>query len=155
MNLALITGNLVNRDGEQLNTITATEEKRIFDFLQNAVLSDQEVIAYSYRPIQSPALIPVIKNLSRSKPYHIELEEYNFSRHDYQEGEPKIESRHSIPEKRSVTFRGISKVDLDDGVNSEELLVELTKSQTFLCASSFVYAPKPVIIINVECYKLR
>ena len=109
------------------------------------MLSDQEVIAYSYRPIQSPALIPVIKNLSRAQPYHIELEEYNFSRHDYTEADKQVSgSRPSIPEKRSITFRGISKVDLDDDVESEELLVELTKSQTFLCASSFVYAPKPV-----------
>ena len=108
------------------------------------------MIAYSYRPIQSPALMPVIRNLSRLDPYHIELVEYHPSRmHLNYAQEETSESGTAMQEKRRITFRGMSKVDLDDNVQSEELLVELTKGQTFLCASSYVYAPKPVYLVNL------
>jgi hypothetical protein len=141
-------------------------EKKIYDFQQVAVLSDMEVIAFSYRPIQAPNAHNLIKRMMRQEPYYYEINDpgpinrFNslltnepleltpinelLSKVRKEGGEQDSFSR-STRKKNSRT-RVISRLDtnLSNQLDESDFLRNVTKGNTLLGLASFEHPPKPV-----------
>lgn len=163
-------------NGVELSHFNETTEKKVYDFAQNAIISDLQVVAYSYRPVQHPILGKKIRGLSRSDAYYISLPppQIDLTHAPLPLTESPIVSLASSPnspqtraslstpqlntrnKKRLHKDRLVSKLDtatIDvqlQSASASEICKELTKGQTFLCAASFVYPPKPNTVDFVE-----
>lgn len=152
-------------NGNSLGQMNAIVEKKIFEFHQNALISDLEVVTYSYRPMQNSNLWNQFRNLKNGDPAYICLPSQSFNpavQNLKVEQAPQThspaESFSSAPDsaerkvkKRKNRDRVLSRVDVEEDIlNQQEIFTEITKGQTFLCASSFVYPPKPNMVDFVE-----
>ena len=147
-------------------------EKRIGEFVQNATLSDAQLIAYAYRPIPASAYVPPEANrgLEKSKVIYIELprdapminlvenivespenavrnQDESVTRENPAENSVVAASAPVNPRLQSLKKpRAYSSIDAEDGsVTTEEAFFnEVVKGQTFLGLASFAFQPKPV-----------
>ena len=162
-------------NGNELGSFNESIERKIYEFSTNALISDLQIVGFSYRPLQNKTLWNKIRAQARSQPYYIYLPPprsaeqtkvitgpTSFTDSPIKMStttESAMPSPHSIPpsassklKKRSNLDRLVSKIDADGAIQlqEQELCKEITKSQTFLCAASFVYPPKPNMVDFVE-----
>jgi hypothetical protein len=125
-------------------------EKKIEEFYHNALLSDLDVTAYGYRPVQNLALKEKLKLYTQSLPHIVKINtEKTLNSNKSDEFESEVNG--SFRFCKQAKLRKTSKLDDNMDLNlmsKEEIFEEATKSQTFLCAASFVYPPKPVIFTS-------
>ncbi|KAI8899738.1 hypothetical protein BC833DRAFT_584440 [Globomyces pollinis-pini] len=132
-------------NGSGLGQLNEVVEKKILEFQQNAIICDLEVVAYSYRPLQNLLISSQIKALEAKKCHVVALKT------DVKLESDPVTPIDKKPTKRLNRNRQISKIDSDTTLPSDtELVEEITKGQTFLCASSFIYPPKPNMVDFIE-----
>ncbi|KAJ3296230.1 hypothetical protein HK104_001843 [Borealophlyctis nickersoniae] len=146
-------------NGGGLGDITENIEKRIYDFYQNAIIMDFQVVAYSYRPIQNAAALPFLFNTNPSAPVYLELlEPFDASGPTSAQpspttsvtdiGELSYSSRPLARLRMRPTRRKVlSRIDAPHamrGVEEKAVYQEVVKGQTFLGMASFSFQPKAV-----------
>jgi hypothetical protein len=165
-NLELILDSCIDYwSGTDLEKLTDPIRQKILEFANNAIISDLQVMGFAYRPIQNPEVIEMVKKLKREQPYKVVLDDRNVETvtfkvendHDQifqspvemeKDFDPNRVSRTKLRSK--VGNRLDSLVDTANRLTAEEMCIEVTKSQTFLCACSFVHPPKPNMVDFVE-----
>ncbi|KAI8842809.1 hypothetical protein BJ741DRAFT_528519, partial [Chytriomyces cf. hyalinus JEL632] len=148
--------------GSGLEMMTEAAERKIFEFYQNAVHSDMQVIAYSYRPVADA----VARRLSShsyifNAPLHpsaIKNETPIISEKASTDATEVPTLRRRKPQRSNMTASVI-----DSPVFTENMLEsttettyirEVLKCQTFLGLAALFYEPKPNISNVIEDLKL-
>ncbi|KAJ3332362.1 hypothetical protein HDU76_000463 [Blyttiomyces sp. JEL0837] len=130
-------------NGQTLELFNDMAEKKIYEFYQNAVFNDMQVIAYSYRPIpnipQWDVKAAYIED--KSEPYVFDFMGDS--------GYLELTPMQKLYRKKEYV---ISPIDLPEYVRTDdqETLKELFKGQTFLGMASLYYQPKPNVIDFIE-----
>lgn len=146
-------------NGKNLVPLNENIEKKIFEFQQAAVLSDLDIIAFSYRPIQTHAAVNLVKSMAREEPYYNEI--FNETVATATTTASTQESTITTPistdifdhtskfRKKNNRSRIVSRFDtaLSSRMDEEEFLRNVTKGHTLLGLVSFEYSPKPVYIL--------
>lgn len=133
----------------------------MFEFYQNALLGDAQVVAYSYRPIQNPTALPFLSSskssaAKRAQPDSIYLEcagpaypasksaslrELNIPDNV---GEKSPSGRPRSKPIRKRFFSNLDRLQSPEGLEEKQLCNEIIKGQTFLSMASLSFQPKPV-----------
>ena len=127
------------------------------------------MIAFSYRPIQSPTAIELVNSMRKSEPYYTEIEEAVIantvkfsddvprSRRQSEDFGNNIDFSSSKPRKRNTRSRITSKLDLSPStslrsspLNASDFLRDVSKGHTLLGLASFEYAPKANAVDFIE-----
>jgi phosphoserine phosphatase len=159
-------------NGVELGSFNESIEKKIYELATNAIISDLQVVGFSYRPLQNPPLWSQIRSLKRKDPYYIYIPNappINQAKiiHDtsLMDSPVKLSTTDSVApsasphnmnpskiKKRTNLDRLVSKLDSQvlANLHETEICKEITKGQTFLCAATFVYPPKPNMVDFVE-----
>ncbi|KAJ3314149.1 hypothetical protein HDV04_000872 [Boothiomyces sp. JEL0838] len=149
-------------NGSGLGDMNENIERKIFEFQQNAIINDLQVVAYSYRPIQNSSHWNHIKTMNPNEVYYLSLAAtIPETGHILDKETVESPSRMSQPQapdnsvqklrKRLDRERALSLVDNDaTELLEQDFCIEITKGQTFLCAASFIYPPRPNVIDFVE-----
>ncbi|KAJ3261769.1 hypothetical protein HK103_004720 [Boothiomyces macroporosus] len=149
-------------NGSGLGDMNENIERKIFEFQQNAIINDLQVVAYSYRPIQNSSHWNHIKMMNPNEVYYLSLAAtIPETGHILDKETVESPSRMSQPQapdnsvqklrKRLDRERALSLVDNDaTELLEQDFCIEITKGQTFLCAASFIYPPRPNVIDFVE-----
>ncbi|KAI8904807.1 hypothetical protein EDD86DRAFT_194553 [Gorgonomyces haynaldii] len=135
-------------NGHELVPLNENVEKQIFEFQQNALLRDQEVVAFSYRPIQDPSTWHLIQSMQQAKPYYLEVVDQVVQ--SEKPPPPNIKIK-----KKNNRSRAISRLDSSfQFMDQQDFLRDFTKGQTWLGMASFTYQPKQNVLDVIEDLKL-
>ncbi|TPX71870.1 hypothetical protein SpCBS45565_g00930 [Spizellomyces sp. 'palustris'] len=146
-------------NGRGLGTMDEAAEKKIFEFYQNAIISDAQIVAYSYRPIQHPATLisktthpPIRPNadsiyLELDNP--IETISKSSSLNKLSDTEKSPSGR---PRSKGNRKRYLSNIDRlqTPGEGKKQVYHEIVKGQTFLSMASLAFLPKANVIDFIE-----
>ncbi|KAJ3129352.1 hypothetical protein HK100_008688 [Physocladia obscura] len=164
-NVELIVESCVDYwDGHGLELMSDAIEKKIFEFYQNAVCNDMQVIAYSYRPIPSTNAAKTLT--SNSESYVERTASIGIfppttplpPSAQQQQEDDQLRSEVSQSARWRNTPRKIASVidgpNYADDLDPDAYLREVLKCQTFLGMAALVYEPKQDVSNVIEDLKL-
>lgn len=120
-------------------------EKRISEFKQNSLLADLDVIAISYRPIQTATASNMVQKMARTEPYYTDVTEFGVLKDDIELDVSNGEIR-----RRNTRSRVSSRIDTACTMDQSDFLRNVTKGHTLLGLASFQYSPKPNVTDFIE-----
>ncbi len=167
-------------NGQGIGELNETVEKRLYEFYQNATLSDTYVIAYAYRPIPKEIYDAVQQYSIQPQsflPFYIELPLQSTLPDDTRSSPDKLQpisdirpadssssdnlkQHSSFHQKHRFCHSVLSDSKLDrfeaGTLIPEDIFYnEAIKSQTFLGLASMVFQPKHVIFLLIYIYILK
>ncbi|KAI9350172.1 hypothetical protein BDR26DRAFT_798558, partial [Obelidium mucronatum] len=156
-NVELIVESCVDYwNGSELELMTDAVEKKIFEFYQNAVYNDMQVIAYSYRPIPTSNST---RNLTTKTAAYVERNaSFELYSSNNQEEDELLRSEVAGSLRwKNKSSRIASIIDsplYQDTLEPEAYLREVLRCQTFLGMAALFYEPKQNISNVIEDLKL-
>ncbi|KAJ3021069.1 UNVERIFIED_CONTAM: hypothetical protein HDU68_009821, partial [Siphonaria sp. JEL0065] len=156
-NVELIVESCVDYwNGFELELMTDAVEKKIFEFYQNAVYNDMQVIAYSYRPIPSSN---TARNLTTKTAAYVERNaSFDLFPTKNQEEDEILRSEVAGSLRwKNKSSRIASIIDSPlyaDTLEPDTYLREVLRCQTFLGMAALFYEPKQNISNVIEDLKL-
>ena len=121
-------------------------------------MTDLDVVAFAYRPIQNPSAWPIIRTLNNKEPIYLEIFDpivpvtSNVSFESPAIVTPEHPEVDKISRKKKNTrSRTSSRLDDVAGILNElDFLKNVTRGHTFLGMASYTYDPKPNVIDFIE-----
>ncbi|KAJ3082962.1 hypothetical protein HDU99_001060 [Rhizoclosmatium hyalinum] len=154
-NVELIVESCVDYwNGSDLELMTDAVEKKIFEFYQNAVYNDMQVIAYSYRPIPSSNTAQTLT--TKTAAYVERNASFDLPKNNEEDEQLRSEMAGSVRWKNKSS-RIASIIDSPlyaDSLEPDAYLREVLRCQTFLGMAALCYEPKQDISNVIEDLKL-
>eukprot|EP00842_Homolaphlyctis_polyrhiza_P000785 jgi/Hompol1/1707/HPOL_005693-RA len=105
-------------NGRDLGQMTDAIERKIWDFYQNAVINDLQVVAYAYRPIYTPVSVLTSTTTSLA-PVYLEMHDTSVATHSVTDS-PSIENMHEVGNKSSTTTPTATEITDDQSQHHQQ-----------------------------------
>ncbi|KAJ3189439.1 hypothetical protein HDU85_003069 [Gaertneriomyces sp. JEL0708] len=142
-------------NGRGLGIIDQNTEKKMLDFYQNSIISDTEIVAYSYRPLPNAQSSPLLqKGRSKQEAIYIELDVHDslLRADSIEDITPALanDTSRSWRAAKASKRRNVTTSANELQVSEKLAYAQMLKNQTFLSMASLAFQPKPNIINFIE-----